>query len=249
MSRWRRRKDIDQPGRGNPPINSKTMKIETIEIAGLAGALTALRLPFGKEVRSRIETDNYWNDGMDRPTAIWHNETDIELDPYDEILMQTLVKRGDEHAKVVRGIMVWARIKAPVYFTRELETYRAGRERLSSSSTMHQECQGLSGEELQRAKAELPMGTEQDFVDVYSYQTLRRIVAQRHDHRLPEWHQFIDWVRTLPFAEELILVGLEDRREIEEKAKRFDMIKDVLENAESVNHLTELIKSMFTKEE
>ena len=26
------------------------MKIETIEIAGLAGALTALRLPFGKEV-------------------------------------------------------------------------------------------------------------------------------------------------------------------------------------------------------
>ena len=31
------------------------MKIETIEIAGLAGALTALRLPFGKEVRSKIE--------------------------------------------------------------------------------------------------------------------------------------------------------------------------------------------------
>ena len=133
----------------------------------------------------------------------------IGVDNKDLTLMQTLVKRGDEHAKVVRGIMVWARIKAPVYFTRELETYRAGRERLSSSSTMHQECQGLSGEELQRAKAELPMGTEQDFVDVYSYQTLRRIVAQRHNHRLPEWHQFIDWIKTLPLAEELILVGLE----------------------------------------
>ena len=106
------------------PIYSKTMKIETIEIAGLAGALTALRLPFGKEVRSRIETDNYWNDGMDRPMAIWHNETDIELDPYDEILMQTLVKRGDEHAKVVRGIMVWAKITAPVYWWCEEETYR-----------------------------------------------------------------------------------------------------------------------------
>ena len=215
MSRWRRRKDIDQPGRGNPPINSKTMKIETIEIAGLAGALTALRLPFGKEVRSGIVAKN---------TLLWHINTDdkswagntyeipgnhIGVDFKDLSLMQTLVKRGDEHAKVVRGIMVWARIKAPVYFTRELETYRAGRERLSSSSTMHQECQGLSGEELQRAKAELPMGTEQDFVDVYSYQTLRRIVAQRHNHRLPEWHTFVDWVRTLPFAEELILVGLE----------------------------------------
>ena len=38
---------------------------------------------------------------------------------------------------------------------------------------------------------------------------LRRIIAQRHNHRLPEWHTFIDWIRTLPFAEELILVGLE----------------------------------------
>ena len=200
------------------------MKIETIEIAGLAGALTALRLPFGKDVRSRIEhfCDTYLDiTDMDvekaedtyEVTMTGHtrftSNTHIAIEPKDLSLMTTLVKRGDEHAKVVRGIMVWARIKAPVYFTRELETYRAGRERLSSSSTMHQECQGLSGEELQRAKAELPMGTEQDFVDVYSYQTLRRIVAQRHDHRLPEWHQFIDWVRTLPFAEELILVGLE----------------------------------------
>ena len=190
------------------------MKIETIEIAGLAGALTALRLPFGKEVRSGI---------VSTKSILWHINTDdnswagktyeipgccIGVDYKDLTLMQTLVKRGDEHAKVVRGIMVWARIKAPVYFTRELETYRAGRERLSSSSTMHQECQGLSGEELQRAKAELPMGTEQDFVDVYSYQALRRIVAQRHNHRLPEWHTFIDWVKTLPLAEELIFVGL-----------------------------------------
>ena len=234
MSRWRRRKDIDQPGRGNPPINSKTMKIETIEIAGLAGALTALRLPFGKEVRSHIDTfykyddrgenrfesgDGYISfeqierldemksiDYFGRPTM--YGCYVLQMVDKDLTLMQTLVKRGDEHAKVVRCIMVWARIKAPVYFTRELETYRAGRERLSSSSTMHQECHGLSGEELQRAKAELPMGTEQDFVDVYSYQTLRRIVAQRHDHRLPEWHQFIDWIKTLPLAEELIFVGL-----------------------------------------
>ena len=26
---------------------------------------------------------------------------------------------------------------------------------------------------------------------------------------IPEWHTFIDWIRTLPFAEELIFVGLE----------------------------------------
>ena len=184
------------------------MKIETIEIAGLAGALTALRLPFGKEVRSRIETDNYWNDGMDRPTAIWHNETDIELDTYDEILMQTLVKRGDEHAKVVRGIMVWAKITAPVYWWCEEETYRMGHERLASESTMHIDCRGLSGSELQEAKSAIPMGKELTKVDMFSYQALRKMVAQRHNHRLPEWHEFVDWVRTLPLAEELIFVGL-----------------------------------------
>ena len=120
---------------------------------------------------------------------------------------------------------------------------------MSSQSTMHTDCKGLSGEELQKAKSEIPMGKELKKIDMFSYQTLRRIYIQRKNHRLPEWHQFIDWVRTLPLAEKLILVGLEDRREIEEKAKRFDMIKDALENAESVNHFTELIKSMFTKEE
>ena len=210
------------------------MKIETIEIAGLASALTALRLPFGKEVRS--VTDGFyvydksginefptsgglysrshgidqleWFKSYDTCQPTWYGCSVVQLEDKDLTLMQTLVKRGDEHAKVVRGIMVWARIKAPIYFARELETYRAGRERLSSSSTMHQECRGLSGEELQRAKAELPMGTEQDFVDVYSYQCLRNIVRQRHNHRLPEWHTFVDWVKTLPLAEELILVGL-----------------------------------------
>lgn len=34
------------------------MTIKTIEVAGMAAALTALRLPFGKEERSEIKTQN-----------------------------------------------------------------------------------------------------------------------------------------------------------------------------------------------
>ena len=200
------------------------MKIETIEIAGFAGALTALRLPFGKDVRSNIEhfCDTYLDiTDMDvekaedtyEVTMTGHprftSNTHIAIEPKDLSLMTTLVKRGDEHAKVVRGINVWAKITAPVYWWAEEETYRAGHERLASESTMHIDCKGLSGKELQEAKAAIPMGKELTKVDMFSYQTLRRIVAQRHNHRLPEWHTFIDWVRTLPFAEELILVGLE----------------------------------------
>lgn len=94
---------------------------------------------------------------------------------------------------------------APVYFWAELETYRAGHERLSSESTMHTDCRGLSGEELVKAKSEMQMGKMLKKVDFFSYQCLRNIVKQRHDHRLPEWHAFVDWVKTLPFAEELIL--------------------------------------------
>ena len=203
------------------------MKIETIEIAGFAGALAALRLPFGKEVRSRIEhfcdtsldfTDMDVRKAEDtyKVTMTGHtrftSNTHIAIEPKDLSLMTTLVKRGDEHAKVVRGINVWAKITAPVYWWAEEETYRAGHERLASESTMHIDCKGLSGKELQEAKAAIPMGKELTKVDMFSYQTLRRIVAQRHNHRLPEWHTFVDWVRTLPFAEELILVGLETEK-------------------------------------
>ena len=205
------------------------MKIETIEIAGLAGALTALRLPFGKEVRSKIE--NYCETHLDftdmdventedtyevimKGLLKFTSNTSIAIDKKDLALLQTLVKRGDEHAKVVRGINVWAKITAPVYFWAEAETYRAGHERLASESTMHIDCRGLTGQELQEAKAAIPMGKELTKVDMFSYQTLRRIVVQRHNHRLPEWHQFISWIKTLPLAEELIFVGLETEKEI-----------------------------------
>ena len=200
------------------------MKIETIEIAGLAGALTALRLPFGKEVRSKIE--NYCETHLDftdmdveqtedtyevtmKGLPKFTSNTYITIAPKDLTLMQTLVKRGDEHAKVVRGINVWAKITAPVYFWAEAECYRAGHERLASESTMHIDCRGLTGQELQRAKAQIPMGKELTKVDMFSYQTLRRIVVQRHNHRLPEWHEFVDWIKTLPLSQELILDGLE----------------------------------------
>lgn len=191
------------------------MKIETIEIAGLAGALTALRLPFGKEVRSEIETRISDMNAMIAFNIVSY-AADITINDKDLSLMQTLVKRGDEHAKVVRGIMVWAKITAPVYWWCEEETYRMGHERLASESTMHIDCRGLSGSELQEAKSAIPMGKELTKVDMFSYQALRKMVAQRHNHRLPEWHQFIDWVKILPFAQELILDGLD----IKEKEDR-----------------------------
>ena len=45
----------------------------------------------------------------------------------------------------------------------------------------------------------------------FSYANLRNIYFQRRNHKLKEWHQFCDWVATLPYAKELIM--LEDTNE------------------------------------
>ena len=183
------------------------VEVKTLEIAGFNAALQALRLPFGKECRSHSEFSIEVNE-QDRfitHSFTYVNEKDLHL-------MSTLIKRGDEHAKAIRGMIVYAEIEAPIWFYRELETYRLGRERLSSESTMHIDCKGLSGEELEKAKDEIPSGKIQKTVDYYSYQTLRRIWIQRHNHRLPMWHDFCKWIESLPFADELILIGLKDGR-------------------------------------
>lgn len=184
------------------------MKVRTLEVAGLASALFALRLPFGKEVRSTITSRANLAKG-DASPDVYRSEEEIEVDTRDIQLMTTLIGRGPEHAKVTRGIVAWAEINAPIYFWCELETYVVGHQRLSSNSTMHQDCQGLSGEALVEAKASIPMGKELTKVDFFSYQCLRNIYAQRHNHRLPEWWAFCHWIESLPYADELILSGLE----------------------------------------
>ena len=174
------------------------LEIRTLEIAGLRSVLEALRLPFGKDCIS-FTTLAHTRNGNRHD---FHSYCDIN--EKDMKLMSTLVKRGWEHSKVLRGLVVYAEISAPVWLYRELETYRIGRERLSSESTMHIECKGLSGEELENAKDAIPMGHIQKTVDMFSYQCLRRIYFQRRNHRLPMWHDFCKWIESLPFAEQLI---------------------------------------------
>lgn len=150
-------------------------------MAGTASVYKALHLPFG---------------GCERKS---------EYRYIDDILIKRLIKGGPEHAKVMRGAMYWLEIKAPIYWWREMETYRIGRERLSCESTMHIECKGLSGEALQKAKADMPMGLEQRAIDVYSAQCLRNIYKQRQHHRLPEWRQFCKFIEELPYADKFII--------------------------------------------
>ena len=175
------------------------MKIELLEGAGAYSTFQALRLPYGKEPRS-VGFSEFREDNKG---IVSHTSTNIDSKDFE--LLERLVKSGDEHAKAIRGMVVYTKIVAPIYWWREAECYRAGHERLSSTSTMHIDCKGLSGEELQKAKSEIPMGKECECVDMWSYQCLRNIYKQRINHRLPEWHEFCSWIETLPFAKQLII--------------------------------------------
>lgn len=154
------------------------MEIKLLEVAGLESMYAALHLPFGKDITRTRDKDN--------------------------TLLKKLILAGPEHAKVTRGLMYWIQIDAPIYWWREMETYRTGRERLSCESTMHIDCKGLTGAELQKAKAEIPMGKEQRAIDMFSAQCLRNIYKQRRHHRLPEWKQFCEFIKALPYADKFI---------------------------------------------
>ena len=177
--------------------------VKTIEIGGLGAALKALRLPFGKDVRSSIHS--HIEDHDEIKNALRYR-TEMFVDERDSKLISTLVKRGDEHAKVLRGVVVWCEINAPRYWWQECDTYRVGAERLSSNSTMHQQGQGMDEDTLVDMKEHLEEGTMQKRVWMFSYQALRRIYFQRRNHRLPQWRKFCKWIETLPFAEEFITI-------------------------------------------
>ena len=50
----------------------------------------------------------------------------------------------------------------------------------------------------------LPNGWLQTRTITMNYENLRSICAQRENHKLTEWHQFVEWVHSLPYADQLI---------------------------------------------
>ena len=50
----------------------------------------------------------------------------------------------------------------------------------------------------------LPNGWLQTRTVTMNYENLRSIVHQRAGHKLSEWHTFLEWANTLPYAKELI---------------------------------------------
>lgn len=203
------------------------MKITTIEIAGFISCFNTLRKPFKKECKSDVK--QYWTI-VETERSIHPILTEInDISREDIKLLQTLIKRGDEHAKASRLINVTAEIEAPLFFWNELVTYTVGVTCGCSESTMHTlkkekitddnfeypigefNLNGLqylidNDHSIDIIKNKLPSGYLQTRDINFSYQTLARIYRQRKDHKLVnQWGTFCKWVEGLPLAKQLII--------------------------------------------
>jgi hypothetical protein len=198
-------------------MNNDKPYVYTLEVAGFASAFRAMRLP----LKSGDKSDSQLRYGFLNPDEYGelHNnfaykieylndQPSLLIGPKDLALAQKLVKAGNEHAKVMRGIVVWGEFNLPRYIWAELDTYMVGMLPLSSESSMHGEAKTLSGDDLVEYKENLKESFMQKRIRAFSYQALRNMYFQRKNHRLPIWREvIIPWIESLPLSKELITVN------------------------------------------
>ena len=128
-----------------------------------------------------------------------------------------LADKNEAHNKFLESIVVWVDVIAPRFWWQEFDTYRVGVTK-QSESTIHTimktelmpedfahpifqpELDRLNDmildERFIELKNALPEGFLQRRIVCTNYKTLRRIIFQRKNHKLPEWHTFIQAILT-----------------------------------------------------
>ena len=172
--------------------NDIVMKVKVLEEAGYDSAMQGIGLSYGKPSNA-------------------------------EKVSKKLCFKDGGHNKFLESMMIWVKIKAPRYWWQEADTYRISTKQ--SESTMHTIMKQLNTEDdyysisclfegkdipmftveelieyakeknIVKVKQLLPEGFLQTRIWCFSYKTLRSIIIQRKDHRLPHWNMFIDQVK------------------------------------------------------
>lgn len=104
------------------------IKIENVEVVGFDAAIRGMRNP----MNSWGKSDSHYGlsgDGFDYDPGYVIGEADHEL-------MMKLARAGSEHSKYRRMIVVYVDVTAPLYWWKEMDTYKVGTVR-NSCSTMH----------------------------------------------------------------------------------------------------------------
>ncbi len=161
------------------------LKIELLEVVGVDHSLRAMRLPYSQEDRKPFQGN------MNRAGK--------------------LIRKGDDHAKCIRGVWAYLRFEMQAGWMIQLDTYRVGVQTLSTSSTMHGALRGLRGAELAEAKQAGLADHVYTRIAMFSYQALRNMYLARRGHRHPDWLIFCAMIRELPYFQELIIPELYGR--------------------------------------
>lgn len=115
------------------------LKVENIEVTGWEAAIRGMRNPMNSWEKSDSAYGCSDNDFCDHCSS-HHHCTDRErtyiIGKNDLKLMRQLAKAGSVHAKYRRMINVTMDITAPLYYYKELDTYKVGTV-CNSCSTMH----------------------------------------------------------------------------------------------------------------
>ena len=234
------------------------MKFEYGNAYNFENAFRGLRHP----MESYAKSDTKWYDDTPTNENLCFNQA-IAVDsqnckflgigPNDIDLAQRMIKAGTPNDKFLRQIFVSVDITAPLYWWKEMDTYKVATV-ANSTSTMHKlastpitidcfetddlsdlcnmevplvgftetldhcvnamvdTCEGLRLKYLETKDKRywkelirwLPESWLQTRTWTANYATLRNIIKWRSNHKLTEWHQFVDWCRTLPYAEQLL---------------------------------------------
>jgi len=143
-------------------------------------------------------------------------------------------KPGTGHDCFLKGIIVQANLTAPSYWWPQFQRYHFA-DIISSQSKMHclnkfdveSMCNGhvdyrileilrtyidsynknKTIDNFVNMVSNVPMGMNLTARVTLNYLQLKTIYIQRRGHKLPDWEDFCSWIRSLPEADKLIIVG------------------------------------------
>ena len=88
------------------------MEIKLLETAGWYTVFKNLRQSYSLDSRSNINCNIGFDNNSN--TGLFHSTT-IDIDNKDLQLLSTLVKKGDSHSKIIRGLQTYVEITASRY--------------------------------------------------------------------------------------------------------------------------------------
>ena len=100
--------------------------------------IRGMRNPMNSWLQSDSDLVNFYGEKDDEPSRVFYVDEYVKYfcGPKDTSLMQSLAHAGSSHRKFMRMIPVYCDVTAPLYWWKEMDTYRMGVEK-NSCSTMH----------------------------------------------------------------------------------------------------------------